>query len=55
MGDAGSGLFDLQSDSGEKNDLSAKHPEKLAEIKARFATWRRGMDSAEPRGPFKNF
>ncbi len=51
----GSGLFNLASDVGEKNDLSKSHPEKLAELKARFQAWRAEMDAAEPRGPFRDF
>lgn len=51
----GTGLFDLASDMGETTDLSASHPEKLAELQARFAAWRAEMDAAEPRGPFRDF
>lgn len=51
----GSGLFDLASDISEKSDLSQSHPEKLAELKARFQGWRAEMDAAEPRGPFRDF
>lgn len=52
---AGSGLFDLSKDIGEKNDLSKKRPELLAEVKARFAAWTAAMEAAEPRGPFRDF
>ena len=31
------------------------HPEKLAELKARFAAWEKAMDAAEPRGPFRDY
>lgn len=51
----GSGLFDLQEDPSEKEDLSSRHPEKLAEMKAEFAGWRRAMEQAEPRGPFRDY
>jgi arylsulfatase A-like enzyme len=51
----GGGLFDLSKDVGEKTDLSAQYPEKLAEMRARFARWRKQMDEAEPRGPFRDY
>lgn len=53
--DDGEGLFDLGRDAGEQNDLSNKHPEKLAELKNKFYQWQQQMDAAEPRGPFKDF
>ena len=51
----GSGLFDLSKDIGEKNDLSNELPEVLARMKSKFDTWRKAMDDAEPRGPFRNY
>jgi arylsulfatase A-like enzyme len=51
----GRGLYDLASDLGEKNDLSTKQSEKAAEIAARWAAWRKQMDQAEPRGPFRDY
>jgi len=51
----GSGLFNLSEDIGESNDLSDEHPDKLAELKSRFAAWRAEMDAAEPRGPFRDY
>jgi arylsulfatase A len=51
----GSGLFDLSKDIGEQNDLSAKEPQRLAKLKARWAAWRKLMDEAEPRGPFRDY
>ncbi|HUE70801.1 MAG TPA: sulfatase-like hydrolase/transferase [Pirellulaceae bacterium] len=51
----GGGLFDLSSDLGEERDLSAEQPELLAQIKARFAAWKKEMDAAEPRGPFRDY
>jgi arylsulfatase A-like enzyme len=51
----GGGLFDLSTDVGEKHDRSATHPEKLAEMRAHFARWRKQMDNAEPRGPFRDY
>lgn len=55
MGGKSGGLFNLKYDIGEKNDLSKKNPEKLAELKAAFQTWLKKMDEAEPRGPFRDF
>ncbi|MFM7749438.1 MAG: N-acetylgalactosamine-6-sulfatase, partial [Opitutaceae bacterium] len=51
----GGGLFDLSRDLGEKEDLSAKHPEIAAKLKAAFAAWKTKMDAAEPRGPFRDY
>jgi len=53
--DRGNGLFDLSSDVGEKHDLSRQHPEILSRVKERFARWKRQMEKAEPRGPFKDY
>lgn len=52
---AGGGLFDLEADLGEKRDLSAERPDVLGEVKARWAAWRKEMDAAEPRGPFRDY
>ena len=52
---AGSGLFDLSSDIGEKHDLSKDHPDALEMVKARFAQWEKEMEQAEPRGPFRDY
>lgn len=49
------GLFNLESDIGEKHDLSAEKPEILKMVKERYANWLREMDAAEPRGPFRDF
>ncbi len=51
----GRGLYDLSTDIGEKNDLSAKQPELAAEFAARWTAWRKTMDEAEPRGPFRDY
>src|SRR5262249_18748567 len=51
----GRGLYDLSSDIGEKNDLSAKQSNTAADIASRWAAWRKQMDEAEPRGPFRNY
>ena len=49
------GLFDLVSDPGEKNDLTTSKPVVAADIHARWAAWRKDMDAAEPRGPFRDY
>lgn len=51
----GGGLFDLANDLGETKDLSKERPEVLASIKASWEAWRRDMDAAEPRGPFRDY
>jgi arylsulfatase A-like enzyme len=51
----GSGLFDLTQDIGEKHDLSSEQPELLAKVKGRWDAWRKQMDDAEPRGPFRDY
>ncbi|MBM3859750.1 MAG: N-acetylgalactosamine-6-sulfatase [Verrucomicrobia bacterium] len=49
------GLYDLSVDIEERNDLSAEKPDVLARVKARFDAWRKEMDAAEPRGPFRDY
>jgi arylsulfatase A-like enzyme len=51
----GAGLYDLATDIGETKDLSAEKPDILARVKGRFEAWRREMDAAEPRGPFRDY
>ena len=51
----GNGLFNLKTDVGEQQDLSVTHPNKLEELKQHFARWKKQMDAAEPRGPFRDF
>ena len=51
----GTGLFDLENDVGETKDLSKEKPDVLARVKARFAAWKKEMDAAEPRGPFRDY
>ena len=53
-GDQG-GLFNLTTDIGEQKDLSESRPEMLAELKSRWQAWRKQMDEAEPRGPFRDY
>ena len=53
-GSAG-GLFDLTNDIGEEKDLSEARPEILADLKTRWRRWRKEMNAAEPRGPFRDY
>jgi len=52
---AGTGLFHLKTDLGQKKDLSAQQPEKLQEIQTRFKQWEAEMLASEPRGPFRDY
>jgi arylsulfatase A-like enzyme len=38
-------LYDLSSDVGEKNDLAAKHPDRVAALRAALAAWRKSVDA----------
>ena len=40
---------------GEQHDLSEKKPDVLRRVKARFAAWKKHMNDAEPRRPFRDF
>jgi arylsulfatase A-like enzyme len=51
----GGGLFDLAADPGETKNLSNEKPDVLASVKARWEAWRKEMDAAEPRGPFRDY
>jgi len=51
----GGGLFDLSRDLGEKEDVSAQHPEVAQRLAGAFAAWKARMDAAEPRGPFRDY
>ncbi len=55
MADSGGGLFDLETDPGETNNLSGERPEILAKIEERFKRWESEMANAEPRGPFRDY
>ena len=48
-------LYDLAADPSETKNLAVEKPAKLAELKAQFARWQAEMQSAEPRGPFRNY
>jgi arylsulfatase A-like enzyme len=49
------GLYDLSNDIGENSDLSSKLPDVAADISARWTAWRKHMEAAEPRGPFRDY
>lgn len=49
------GLYDLSTDISEKHDLSKEKPDVATMMKSRFDTWRREMDTSEPRGPFRDY
>lgn len=51
----GSGLFDLEEDIGEQNDLTEEKPEVLQMIRQKFEGWQTEMKNAAPRGPFRDF
>lgn len=51
----GSGLFDLSQDVGEQHDLSESKPDLAARIRERYNVWRKEMEAAEPRGPFRDY
>jgi arylsulfatase A-like enzyme len=51
----GDGLFDLSKDLGEKKDLSKERPDMLTKLKNRFQNWKKEMNEAEPRGPFRDY
>ncbi len=51
----GGGLFDVSADLGEQRDLSASRPADVERFKTRWDAWRREMEAAEPRGPFRNY
>ncbi len=55
MGDALGGLFNLESDPGESNDLSSEKPEVLKMVQGRYANWLAEMAATAPRGPFRDF
>ncbi len=54
-GGRGQGLFDLEEDIEESNDLSQSHPEVMAMVRERYQRWVSEMEAAEPRRPFRNY
>lgn len=51
----GKGLYDVSNDIGEAHDISKERPDVLKTMQDKFAGWRKEMDQAEPRGPFRDF
>jgi arylsulfatase A-like enzyme len=51
----GSGLYDLAADLGEQTDLTTSNPEMAKQLEAEFVAWRKEMDAADPRGPFRDY
>ena len=51
----GRGVFDLAADIGEKQDSSQQRPDVAADVASRWTAWRKQMDEAEPRGPFRDY
>lgn len=49
LGDTKTYLFDLASDPGEQNDLSAKKPEVVQQLQTKFDTW--NSQNMKPRWP----
>jgi arylsulfatase A-like enzyme len=41
-------LFDLETDPGERRNLSAERPARAQELRERLATWRKSVDAAMP-------
>ena len=39
-------LFDLDADPGELNNLAAKHPERIAQLKKKLTTWSKDLQPA---------
>lgn len=50
-----SGLYDLSTDLGETKDLSREKPDVAARLAERFAAWEKQMNTAAPRGPFRDY
>jgi arylsulfatase A-like enzyme len=46
-------LFDLESDPGERKDLSFEHPDKVAELKKLLRDWESDVDKSAPPAPIK--
>ena len=55
MGGKAGGLYDLDTDPSESNDLSKSHADVLRMVKGRYLSWVNQMEAAAPRGPFRDF
>ena len=53
--DGQGGLFDLQKDVSENEDLSQSEAKQMQAVKARYENWLVEMQAAEPRGPFRDY
>lgn len=42
-------LYNLREDIGEKNNLAARHPDKVKELHARLTAWRKEINAPMPR------
>lgn len=51
----GDGLFDLENDISERNDLSKERPEVAKMMAEKFKNWQLEMEKAPGRGPFRDF
>jgi hypothetical protein len=47
-------LYDLSADLGERVDLAARNPDRVAQMRAALASWRRSVNAQENR-PNPNF
>jgi len=50
-GGDGVGLYDLSKDIGEKTDLAAQHPERVAAMRAAIAAWDKDVATGATRQP----
>ncbi|MEP2777147.1 MAG: sulfatase [Luteolibacter sp.] len=48
-------LYDLEADPGERNNLAASHPEKLAELRKMLSGWREEIGAPVPDEPNPKF
>lgn len=48
-------LFNLEEDRGECRNLIRQRPDKATELRDAFHCWQAEMDSAPPRGPFRDY
>ncbi len=55
MGNGRGGLFRLDTDIAERNDLSESKPEVLKMVRGRYEAWLNEMASSPTRGPFRDF
>ncbi|NND04951.1 MAG: sulfatase-like hydrolase/transferase [Saprospiraceae bacterium] len=51
----GEGLYDLENDVGEQQNLADTRPEVLQFMRQSFQDWKSEMIQADPRGPFRDY